>query len=150
MASIRSSSWRSQAASIDYVIRVVGEIPVVKVRKAGGKESAAVVGIVDVGYQPSTLTKDERESGMVAGGFLPTRTRIGAGEYLSVVTFGAYKKIKVDASYASIKAGDLLTSSATPGYAMKAGDAKYGTIIGKALAPLATGTGEIPVFVTLH
>jgi len=43
---------------------------------------------------------------------------------------------KVDASDAAIEAGDLLTTSGTPGHAMKATDPikAFGTVIGKALA----------------
>ncbi len=43
----------------------------------------------------------------------------------------------VDAAYGTIKVGDLLTSSPTPGHAMRADDPKPGTIVGKALQPLA-------------
>jgi hypothetical protein len=59
-------------------------------------------------------------------------------------------KIKVDASYGPIKRGDLLTTSATVGYAMHASDPKLGTIVGKALESLASGRGEIKVMVTLN
>ena len=55
-----------------------------------------------------------------------------------------------------IERGDLLTSSSTPGHAMKAertaiggagGSYRPGTIIGKALAPLNSGNGVIEIFV---
>jgi hypothetical protein len=59
---------------------------------------------------------------------------------------------KVDASYASIEVGDLLTSSATAGYAMKASDPgrAFGAVIGKAMAPLAEGHGLIPILISLQ
>ncbi|NQE46532.1 hypothetical protein C5S31_10975 [ANME-1 cluster archaeon GoMg2] len=57
---------------------------------------------------------------------------------------------KVDASYAPIEPGDLLTTSNTPGHAMKATDPQIGTILGKALEPLDSGTGVIEVLVTLQ
>jgi len=59
---------------------------------------------------------------------------------------------KVDAQYASIKTGDLLTTSSTPGHAMKAGDSlqAFGAIIGKALEPLSEGKSLIPILVTLQ
>jgi hypothetical protein len=57
---------------------------------------------------------------------------------------------KVDASYGSIRPGDLLTTSATPGHAMLAYEPQPGTIVGKALEPLDTGTGVIKVLVTLR
>jgi hypothetical protein len=59
---------------------------------------------------------------------------------------------KVDASYAPIAIGDLLTSSATPGHAMKAADTARapGTVIGKALRSMERGTGLIPILVVLQ
>lgn len=59
---------------------------------------------------------------------------------------------KVDADYMSIEVGDLLTTSPTPGHAMKASDASraFGTVIGKALRPLAEGTGLVPILVSLQ
>lgn len=80
-----------------------------------------------------------------------TMVRAEPGSYCSVVTLGAYKSVKVDANYGAIKAGDLLTTSWHAGYAMKVQDkvAASGAIIGKALAGLASGTGSIPILVTL-
>jgi hypothetical protein len=78
-------------------------------------------------------------------------TSLAVGSYGGVVTTGSYKAVKVDASFGPIKAGDLLTSSSNPGYAMKAADANAasGAIIGKALGNLDSGTGMVPVLVTL-
>jgi hypothetical protein len=58
----------------------------------------------------------------------------------------------VDASHDAVRAGDLLTTSDVPGHAMKATDRQraFGTILGKALKPLATGRGLIPILVTLQ
>jgi hypothetical protein len=58
----------------------------------------------------------------------------------------------VDASYGAIATGDLLTTSATPGHAMRAGDASraFGSVIGKALKPFTHGTGLVPVLVSLQ
>lgn len=59
---------------------------------------------------------------------------------------------KVDADEAPVKVGDLLTTSATCGHAMKATDPRqaFGAIIGKALGALESGTGLIPILVTLQ
>ena len=59
---------------------------------------------------------------------------------------------KVDASYAPIEVGDLLTTSPTPGHAMKADDPlkAFGAVIGKALRPLAQGQGLIPILIALQ
>jgi hypothetical protein len=59
---------------------------------------------------------------------------------------------KVDAQYSPIEVGDLLTTSDTPGHAMKAVDPfkAFGTVIGKALDPLSEGQGLIPILVALQ
>ncbi len=59
---------------------------------------------------------------------------------------------KVDAGYSPIAVGDLLTTSATPGHAMKATDRvkAFGAIIGKALQPLQSGCGLVPILVALQ
>jgi hypothetical protein len=59
---------------------------------------------------------------------------------------------KVDAKYASIEVGDLLTSSPTPGHAMKASDPfqAFGAVIGKALRPWHDGCGLIPILICLQ
>lgn len=69
-----------------------------------------------------------------------------------MVTLGAFAHCKVDADIAPIEAGDLLTSSPTPGHAQKVLDPAQaaGAIIGKALGALAQGKGKIPVMVLLQ
>lgn len=59
---------------------------------------------------------------------------------------------KVDARYASIEVGDLLTTSPSPGHAMKASDhlKAFGAVIGKALRPLKDGQGLIPILIALQ
>lgn len=59
---------------------------------------------------------------------------------------------KVDAHFGAIGVGDLLTTSPTPGHAMKADDPlrAFGTVIGKALRPLAEGQGLIPILIALQ
>lgn len=57
-----------------------------------------------------------------------------------------------DASYGQIKPGDMLTTSDTPGHAMKASDHKkaQGAIIGKAMTELKHGKGLVLTLVTLQ
>jgi hypothetical protein len=131
---------------------VAGDIPVPRVRKATQAESTGVVGVVD---QPFTLSA-ERIRGVgqlphaaAASAQLGEGTAIGPGDYLSVVTLGSFKAIKVDASYGAIEPGDLLVSSPNPGFAMRAEAPGVGTVIGKALDGLEEGAGVIPVLVTL-
>jgi hypothetical protein len=59
---------------------------------------------------------------------------------------------KVDAQYGSIEIGDLLTTSDTPGHAMKAQDPSraFGAVIGKALRSLREGRDLIPILIALQ
>ena len=59
---------------------------------------------------------------------------------------------KVDARYGAIVVGDLLTTSATPGHAMKASDRTkaFGAVIGKSLEALNQGTALIAILVGLR
>jgi hypothetical protein len=95
-----------------------------------------VAGVVSgaVEYRPG-LILDRRETG------LPRRPIALIGKVYC----------KVDAAYGSIAVGDLLTTSPTPGHAMKATDAtkSFGTTLGKALRSWTDGQGLIPVLVAL-
>lgn len=59
---------------------------------------------------------------------------------------------KVDAEYGPVEVGDLLTSSPTPGYAMKASDVTlaFGSVVGKALRSQESGRGIIPILIALQ
>ena len=60
---------------------------------------------------------------------------------------------KVDAQDTPIEVGDMLTTSATKGHAMKAEDPMkaFGAVIGKALGSMpAAQTGLIPILVALQ
>jgi hypothetical protein len=59
---------------------------------------------------------------------------------------------KVDAAYGPVEIGDLLTTSPTPGHAMKAVDQlqAFGAVIGKALRSLRSNRGLIPVLIALQ
>lgn len=60
--------------------------------------------------------------------------------------------VKADASSSPIRPGDLLTTSANPGFAMKVNDhhKAQGAILGKAMTGLDSGTGLVLVLVTLQ
>ncbi len=60
--------------------------------------------------------------------------------------------VQADASTASISPGDMLTTSSTPGYAMKVSDhaRAAGAILGKAMTGLSEGKGMVLVLVTLQ
>jgi hypothetical protein len=57
---------------------------------------------------------------------------------------------KASAENGSISPGDLLVTSSTPGHAMRDDNPATGTVLGKALEPLKSGTGMIRVLVTLQ
>ena len=59
---------------------------------------------------------------------------------------------KVDAHYGANDVGDLLTTSPTPGHAMKTSDPvkAFGAVIGKALQPWPSGQGLIPILIALQ
>ena len=58
---------------------------------------------------------------------------------------------KVDAQYGAIEVGDLLTTSPTHDYAMKATDSPrtHGSVIGKALLSSEVRQGLIPILIAL-
>jgi len=114
---------------------------------------------VDSKLQNSLIAYDTTVAGIVStapGVALGTNETGNEGEKLIAVA--GRVPCKVDASYASVKPGDLLTTSNTPGHAMKAqpvviGEVEIcrpGTTLGKALEPLDSGTGVIEVLVTLQ
>jgi hypothetical protein len=107
----------------------------------------------------STEAYDTTVAGIVStapGVSLGTKEDGNDGEKLIAVA--GRVPCKVDASYAPIMPGDLLTTSDTSGHAMKAQPVEIGgieiyrpgTTIGKALEPLDSGTGTIEVLVTLQ
>jgi hypothetical protein len=59
---------------------------------------------------------------------------------------------KVDADYGAVEVGDMLTTSPTPGHAMKASDASqaFGSVVGKALRSQKEGQGIIPILMALQ
>ena len=59
---------------------------------------------------------------------------------------------KVDAQFGAIEVGDMLTTSPTPGYAMKTTDPfqAFGAVIGKALRALPSGQALIPILIALQ
>ncbi len=125
----------------------VGEIPVITVRRATADTASAVLGVVDKHYIPAKVG----EGPQAAEAKMETeQAAIPSGDYLTVVTLGSFKAIKVDASFGPVKPGDLLVASPHAGYAMRATAPEPGTVVGKALGALAEGTGSIPVLVTLQ
>jgi hypothetical protein len=109
-----------------------------KLRLADTAYDPRVAGIVSGanGINPGLMMKQE---GTVADGSLP-------------VSLTGRVYCWADASRGPIKPGDLLTTSDTPGHAMKVKNHKkaQGAIIGKAMTSLKTGQGLVLVLVTLQ
>lgn len=87
-----------------------------------------------------------------APGYLGGQTVTGKAESDSriPVAIMGIVSVKVSAENGPIQPGDLLVTSSTPGYAMRGDNPPPGTILGKALAPLESGTGIILVLLMLQ
>jgi hypothetical protein len=124
------------------------------------KPEAGTVVALDPERSNQVLTSSEAYDTKVAG-VVSAQPGISLGERgegkVLVATTGRVK-VKVDASRTPIKIGDLLVTSDVAGMAMKSEPVSIGgrrmhapgTLIGKALEPLAKGTGEILVLLSLQ
>ncbi|MCJ7444940.1 MAG: hypothetical protein MUO26_10490 [Methanotrichaceae archaeon] len=120
-------------------------------------EPGAVMTINDAGQlSQCTQPYDKRVAGVIAGAGdlqpgLVLGRRMECANRLPISLLGRVL-CKADASYASIEVGDLLTTSATIGHAMKANDSmkSFGAVLGKALQPLKKGCDLIPILVALQ
>lgn len=109
------------------------------------------------GLQESAVAYDKRVAGVISGAGLYKPALIMGKKHDSTghrtplaLTGKAY--CKVDAQYAPIEVGDLLTTSPTPGCAMRATDPAlaFGAVIGKAMSRLDSGRGLIPILIALQ
>jgi hypothetical protein len=106
--------------------------------------------------QPSKEAYDKRVAGVLSGagdcrpGVLLGKKESECDRLPLALTGKVF--CKVDAQYSPIRVGDLLTTSATHGHAMKAADPQkaFGAVIGKALRSFAEGRGLIPILIALH
>lgn len=104
----------------------------------------------------STEAYDTRVAGIVSGanginpGISLQQEGVLAGGQNVALSGRVY--VQADAAFGAIRAGDLLTTSHTPGHAMKVTNhAKaQGAILGKAMSPLDEGKGMVLVLVTLQ
>ena len=175
-------------ANPDFVVSTTGNVgigtatPAALLHVAG---NAQVDGNIAAKYQdvaewvrasstlsPGTVVAiDTQDSNRVVASNKPYDTRVAGvvspqpgivlgepGEDKAMVAHSGRLRVKVDANYGSIAAGDLLVTSPTSGHAMRSepvnigGNAMHrpGTLIGKALEPLSAGQGEILVLLTLQ
>jgi len=105
---------------------------------------------------PSQAAYDQRVAGVIsgAGSYRPgivLDRHDSRRRRLPVALLGKVY-CKVDAQFGAIAVGDPLTTSETPGHAMRAGDPTkaFGAVIGKALRPHTDGQGLIPILIALQ
>jgi hypothetical protein len=104
----------------------------------------------------STRAYDKQVAGIVSGanGVRPGISMIQEDklELGENVALSGRVYVRADASNGAIRPGDLLTTSDTPGHAMKVTDyvKAHGAIIGKAMVALHEGRGMVLVLVTLQ
>jgi hypothetical protein len=115
------------------------QIPLIEVERTSKACDPRVCGVVDepVTHSAGLQDLDPKKLGKRSIGLM--------------VTLGAYGQCKVDADIAPILAGDLLTTSPTPGHAQRLADtprARPGVVIGKALKTLEKGKGLIPALIS--
>jgi hypothetical protein len=123
----------------------------------GGQVEPGSVLVIDEGggLRQSEVAYDTKVAGVVsgAGDYRPGMVldqRSSSPGRLSVALIGKVH-CRVDASHGAIAVGDLLTTSPTPGHAMRASDSQraFGSVLGKALQPWDCGRGLIPTLVLL-
>lgn len=131
------------------------------IAEAQAVEPGTVMVIGDGGtLRASQEAYDKRVAGVIAGagayrpGMVLDRMASRGASQTNRQPVALFGKVycKVDARYSPIEVGDLLTTSATPGHAMKAQDParSFGAVIGKALQPLKEGGALIPILVSLQ
>jgi hypothetical protein len=120
-------------------------------------EPGTVLIIDDDGQvRESTQPYDRRVIGVIAGagdcrpGVILNGMADGSGSWPVTLVGKAF--CKVDTTNGPIRPGDLLTTSALPGHAMKAvaSQSAFGAVIGKALGRLAEGKALVPVLIALQ
>jgi hypothetical protein len=127
------------------------------VRHAPECRPGMVVVLDDDGVlRPCQADYDKRVVGVIAGAHtLKPAIRLGhaegSGDGLAVALVGTTYCL-ADADEDPIAVGELLTSAARTGHARKAADParSFGAVIGKALAPLRSGQGAIPIVIALQ
>jgi len=154
------------------LVKVNGELQcnVLQINGADFSEKFAVSGTTEPGSvvcidaaNPGALTLsskayDHTVAGIISGAngvrtgmIMGQAGSVASGDHAVAMSGRVY--CKVDATSAAVEPGDLLTTSDTPGHAMKVSDHSMapGAVIGKAMTPLAKGEkGLVLVLVSLQ
>jgi hypothetical protein len=98
-------------------------------------------------YDPAVAGVISGAGGVKPGVLMGQQGTMSDGQYAVALTGRVY--CWADAAYGMIRPGDRLTTSATPGHAMKVTDnaRAIGAVIGKAMTPLMEGRGLVLVLV---
>ncbi len=146
-------------------VAVTGDITLVNadlaedfsVARSGLAEPGTVMALNAEGeIRPSRRAYEKGVVGVVsgAGSYKPAivMDKQESGDDRQPISLVGKAYCKVDAQYGAVEAGDLLTTSPTPGHAMKAGDPllAFGSVIGKALRPWPEGLGLVPILIALQ
>lgn len=165
-------SWLGGDANAYVKIANSGNLSVKSLTIRGGADVAEPFELTDSGIaKGSVVVIDEEQTGKLklssraydtqvagivsgANGINPgiSLYQQGALEGGQNVALSGRVYVRADASGGAIKPGDLLTTSDTPGHAMKVSDhtRSQGAILGKAMSALKDGQGLVLVLVTLQ
>jgi hypothetical protein len=120
-------------------------------------EPGSVMVLGDDGVlHPCREPYDKRAVGVIsgAGAYRPglVLDKQASGRRRSPVALLGKVCCKITAENGAVEVGDLLTTSSTPGHAMRAGDPTraFGAVIGKALQSWREGTGLIAMLIALQ
>jgi len=141
-------------------LQILGGADLAERFEVEGEPEPGTVLTIDPAQSGRLRVSDERYSHRVAG-VVSGANRLNAGIVLSrdehtegtaPVAMTGRVWVKCDATTAAIEAGDLLTTAARAGHAMKATDRgrSQGAVLGKAMTSLASGTGMVLVLVSLQ
>ena len=160
--------------SVEAFIRLQsdGRVQVDSIEVVGGADLAEPFETVEAELEPGTVVVidservgrlresdapyDFRVAGVVSGarGVEPglTLSQHGVLEGEAQVALVGRVYVKASAENGAIRAGDLLTTSSTPGHAMRSTDRERapGAVIGKAMGTLDEGTGYVLVLINLQ
>lgn len=141
-------------------LQILGGADLAERFEVAGEPEPGTVLTIDPSESGRLRTSDEAYSRRVAG-VVSGANALNAGVVLSAdgqiegtaaVALTGRVWVKCDAGSAPIAAGDLLTTAARAGHAMKAADhgRSQGAVLGKAMTSLASGTGMVLVLVSLQ
>ncbi len=146
--------------TVTKVLQITGADLAEKFPTSGGKVEPGVV--MEIDPENSGLLRmargayNQRVAGVVSGANdFPAGAILGhlpGNEEAPPIALSGRVWTYCDATEHAIGLGDLLTTSATPGHAMHAGDRErsHGAIIGKAMTTLKSGKGLVLVLVNLQ